>query len=270
MDHFELDTERFSSRLVDHTVVVHLKSLALEIVTDVDVKTNFVDHLKLVNDSPDARGYVQINDSGWDSQNAVDGFVEFILRNDVPHVSRGSYHGMFHDVIAARFRHSIGDILFRMIKLKKPAIAGLQGQISGEYLGLSLAFDSRIATADTTVSFDNARTGLPASPGVTYLMPRYIGLGKTMSLVQRGATIDADEALSLGLISDIVDDPEELENRCVKSIRDVTADNPHVASFHRQNIFPSPSEISIALERYYEAAAKSILILRSNHDSRNQ
>jgi enoyl-CoA hydratase/carnithine racemase len=53
--------------------------------------------------------------------------------------------------------------------------------------------------------------GIPASPGVTFLMPRFIGEGKTLSLLNRGATIDAEEAQSLGLITGVVDHLESVQ-----------------------------------------------------------
>lgn len=40
---------------------------------------------------------------------------------------------------------------------------------------------ARFAAANTTFTFDNVRTGIPASPGITYLMPRYIGPGRTLA-----------------------------------------------------------------------------------------
>lgn len=144
-------------------------------------------------------------------------------------------------------------------------IAGLQGRISGEYLGLTLAFDWRIATADTTILFENVRTGLPSSPGVTFLMPRYVGIGRAMSLIHRGATIDASTALDLGLISDIVDSPQELEDRCVQEIRDVTEQKRYLAGLHRQQVLPSPEEMRTALERYYDGMVRAIAELRAEN-----
>lgn len=208
---------------------------------------------------------MEINDSAWDSQSAVDALVNAITK-DSDSVATGSrYQGYHHDVITARFRHAIGRILLALVQFRKPSIAGMQGRISGEYLGHTLAFDARIATADTTFSFDNMRTGLPASAGITCLLPRYIGIGRAMSLVQSGLTIDAREAHSIGLITDIVDDQNELAERCLETIKGITSSpHRHLAEYHRQHILPPASEIKAALEQYYDAMARSIIQLRKN------
>jgi enoyl-CoA hydratase/carnithine racemase len=268
---FEIDTTGFSSRLVKDTVVVHLKTQAMAIVTYVGTKQEFVEFLEAVGESSDVLGYVQINDSSWDSHTDVDEIVKQIFESDSEHFfGGGAQWGLFYDVTAARFRNSIGSILFSLIKFNKPAVAGFEGKVSGEYLGLTLAFDSRIATADTTYTFDNARTGLPASPGVAYLMPRYIGLGRAMSMVQRGATIDAEQALSLGLLSSIVDRREDLEERCVGEILEFCAHGSYIAECHRELMLPTPKEMSAVLERYYKTAARSVIRIRSERANTSQ
>lgn len=265
MEKSDSATEIFESQFVDNIAVAHLKGLALGVLTRPQGSKKYFDFLGSVNDSPDVLGYVQINDSKWDSHSAVDALVDLMLKDSDPVLHGSRYYGFQHDMIAARFRNSMGRALLTMVRLTKPAIAGMQGRISAEYLGFTLAFDSRIATADTTFSFDSMRTGLPASTGVTFLMPRYIGIGRTMSLIQNGSTIDAREALSLGLISDIVETRQELTERCVKDIQVVTATpHRHLLKYHRQHVLPPASEMETALERYYDAMARSIIQLRMN------
>ena len=138
----------------------------------------------------------------------------------------GRYCSYLHDIIAARFRNSIGRLLLTFMDQEKPIVAGLQGTITGEYLGLTLAFDVRFATADTVIVFDNVRTGWPGSPGLTKLMPRHIGISRALSLIQRGAKIDAHEANALGLVSEIVDSHQDLVDRCKKEIIDISGDHP--------------------------------------------
>ena len=107
-------------------------------------------------------------------------------------------------------------------------------------------------------------TGIPGSPGITYLMPRYIGIGRALSLIERGATIDANEALSLCLISDIVDNEQELVDRCQRDIRNLTEHNRHLVKCHRQHILPSPDEMETALKRYYDTMAQVVMKLRNS------
>jgi enoyl-CoA hydratase/carnithine racemase len=230
------------------------------------VNSDFWALLKSINESPDLLGYVQINDSESYSQDDVDALVQFLSKDDELFVRHGRFYGFQHEALAAHFRTALGRILVALLEFEKPVIAGFQGKISGDYLGLALAFDWRLATADTTISFENMRTGIPASPGLTYLLPRYVGIGTAMSLIHRGATIDADEALELGLISEIVDDARDLTDRCIRDIREVTAHNRLLLGLHRRAILPSPDEMQTGLRRYDEAMSRSIYQLRAKQD----
>lgn len=270
MTQFENNTAFYRSRLTRDVVIAQLGPKAFSIVTDAAARSDYLEFHGSVNSSPDVRGYVLINDRSFDGHLELEELVRLIVTDETEHYVGGAYRGMLHDVIAAQFRNSVGDIFFNMIKFEKPAVAGFQGKIRSEYLGWTLAYDSRIATTDTVFEFDNARIGIPASPGVTYLMPRYIGLGKTMSLLHSGETIDAAEALSLGLISDVVDDRENLEERCMQEIQNFTKHHPHIHKAHKKLMRPTGTEISQALERFYKQASDSIVALRSSRTNTHE
>lgn len=264
MTNFEADTAYYRSKLSGDVVVAELRSKAFSILTDSAARSDYLRLLDSVSSSPDVGSYVLLSDKRSGKHPEIEELVRLIVTAEEEYFVGGAYRGMFRDVIAARFRNSIGDLFFKMIKFEKPAVAGFQGRIRSEFLGLTLAYDSRIATNDTVFEFDNARIGIPASPGVTYLMPRYIGMGKTMSLVHSGATIDATEALSLGLISGVVDNSETLEEQCIQEALSFTKHNSHVHKAHKKLLRPTGKEISQALERYYKQASDAIMVLRSS------
>jgi len=78
------------------------------------------------------------------------------------------------------------------------------------------------------------------------------------------AGLQPDGALDLGLISDIVDDPQELTDRCVQDIRAVTDHNRFLPGLHRRHVLPSGDEMRSALERYYDGMARAISELRAD------
>lgn len=264
MSNLNVNSEQFESRLVDNIVYTRLKCDALDIVTKPALNEDFYDLLQSINKSSELRGYVQINDGEWKILGDSEALAQFISQDNKEYVREGRYRGYIHDVIAARFRNSIGRLLLNFMDFEKPIVAGLQGTITGDYLGLTLAFDVRFATADTVIVFDNVRTGWPGSPGLTKLMPRHIGISRALSLIQRGAKIDAREAHALGLVSEIVDSHQDLVDRCKKEIIDISCDHRHLVKLHRQEIFPPIDEVRDALERYYDDMAKSIIRLRKS------
>ncbi len=262
MSNLNLNTEQFESRLVDNMVYVRLKCDALNIVTEPAMNEDFYKLLETINHSSKLRGYVQINERNWKLLEDIKAFAQFLSQDNQEYVRHGRYYGYLHDIIAARFRNSAGRLLLLCMEQEKPSVAGLQGTITGDYLGLTLAFDARFATADTVIDFNNVRTGWPGFPGLTHLLPRYIGISKALPLIHRGATIDAHEALALGLVSEIVDTSQELADRCKKEILDLSGQHHHLVKYHRQEIFPLVDEMRNALERYYDNMANSVIELR--------
>ena len=267
MNKLDLDRESFESRVTDGAVVARFKAQAMDILTDIDAGSGFLDFLEQMDNETELLGYVQVNDGVWDSQADVYNLGQFLSENEEMHVKHGRDYGYLHDVVAARFRNTIGRYLNTIVMFSKPIIAGFGGRISAEYLGLSLAFDARFAAANTTFTFDNVRTGIPAAPGITYLMPRYIGPGRTLALVNQGDTIDAEQALALGLITGIVNEGQDLAEVCLEYIQTLSKNHRDILQSNHQSILPSAGDIGTALERYYELMGKVITTRRNQMQS---
>lgn len=264
MNNLELTADSFDSTLVENSLVVRFKARAMDILTDLETGSSFRKILESASDANNLNGYVQIKDSGWDSHSDVDDLSKLITDDDELYVRDGRVYGARHEVLMARFRNTIGYCLLALRNFGKPMVAGLQGRVSAEYLGLALLFDLRIATPDTTISFDNVITGIPSSPSVTLLMPGYIGIGKTLALANQGAVITAQEALDLGLISRIIEQSSDLTEACIDSIRELAANHLDIVELNRQQILPSSKDISAALEAYYESISKVLIRRRGN------
>ena len=267
MKKLNLDTENFESRVTEGVVVARFKEHAMDILTDVEAGSGFLDFLERANDETGVAGFVQVNDGEWDSQADVDKLGQFFSENEEMHVKHGRDYGYLHDVVAARFRNTIGRYLRTLINFSKPIVAGFQGRISAEYLGLTLAFDTRFASANTTFTFDNVRTGIPASPGITHLMPQYIGLGRTLAFANQGETIDAEQALALGLISGIIDDGKDLTQVCIEYLQTLSGHHREVLQSNHRGILPSDEEVSTALDKYYDSMVKVIASRRARAQS---
>ena len=91
--------------------------------------------------------------------------------------------------------------------VRQPVIARLNGHALGGGLELALACDVRIATPNATFAETGVRLGLFGAWGGTVRLPRVVGEGNAMDLALSGRTIDAAEALRMGLVSRVVDDP---------------------------------------------------------------
>jgi len=87
------------------------------------------------------------------------------------------------------------------------AIAGIDGPARGGGVELALACDLRLATPRATFAEPGVALGLFGAWGGTVRLPRVCGLGDAMDFSLSGRVIDAEEALRIGLVSRIVEDP---------------------------------------------------------------
>ena len=88
--------------------------------------------------------------------------------------------------------------------LAKPVLGALNGATAGLGLVVSLYCDVRFAadTAVFTTAF--ARRGLIAEHGVSWMLPRLVGLQNALDLLLSARKIDAHEALRMGLVSQVL------------------------------------------------------------------
>jgi enoyl-CoA hydratase/carnithine racemase len=108
-----------------------------------------------------------------------------------------------------------------------PTIAAIRGYALGGGLQLALACDLRIATSGTKLALPEHRYGLLPDLGGTYWLPRIVGPAKAKELIFTGETIDAEEALRIGLVNRVVDDAD-LES-AVTALAEKIAAQPPIA-----------------------------------------
>jgi enoyl-CoA hydratase len=126
------------------------------------------------------------------------------------------------------FRVRENDYTRSVRRLRKPTIAMISGYCLGG--GLEMAVQADIRYADTTARFGAPEVtwGWLGGGGNSQLLPRLIGVGRTMELMLTGRTIDADEAREIGLV-EAVYPPESLAEATYALARTI-ADNPPLAT----------------------------------------
>ena len=93
----------------------------------------------------------------------------------------------------------------------KPAIAAISGWCLAGGLELALWCDLRVATGGSTLGFPERRFGVPLIDGGTQRLPRIVGLGRALDMILTGRMVAAEEALAMGLLTEIVEPGRHLE-----------------------------------------------------------
>ncbi len=98
----------------------------------------------------------------------------------------------------------ISQLVARIHSIPKVFIAAVNGPAAGGGFALALACDIRLGSTTAKFLVANVKIGLSAGEmGISYLLPRIIGGGHATDLMLTGRTVHADEALALGLISQV-------------------------------------------------------------------
>ncbi len=111
---------------------------------------------------------------------------------------------------ASRLMAPEGPFGFTRLTPSKPTIAAISGWCLAGGLELALWCDLRIATEGSTLGFPERRWGVPLIDGGTQRLPRIVGMGRALDLILTGRMVAAQEALAMGMLTEIVPAGEHL------------------------------------------------------------
>ena len=108
------------------------------------------------------------------------------------------------DTLGPRLTAEGGPLGFTRRIAPKPTIAAISGWCLAGGMELALWCDLRIAAENSTLGFTERRFGVPLVDGGTQRLPRIVGLGRALDIILTGRLIPTDEALAIGLLTEVV------------------------------------------------------------------
>lgn len=109
--------------------------------------------------------------------------------------------------------------------IKKPVIGALKGWVLGGGMEIAIAADIRIAGRSTKIGGPEVARGWLGGGGASQMLPRLAGVGQAMRLLLTGDPVDADTALRIGLVEEVVDD-DKLSARVLEMARKIASFSP--------------------------------------------
>jgi len=95
-------------------------------------------------------------------------------------------------------------VMRKTMSMPKPVVMAVGGNVVFSFLGVALGCDYRIVSTETVFHNLCHRLGIPPGFGLLYQLPLYIGVGTARRILLREERIDAQRALDLGLVDEVV------------------------------------------------------------------
>lgn len=147
-------------------------------------------------------------------------------------------------------------IVLAIFEATKPVIAAVNGPAAGAGMNIALAADIRLASTTAVFAQSFVKRGVHPDFGGTYFLPRVVGLARASELIFTGDSIDAEEALRLGIVSRVLP-PEQLMQAASQLAAKIAAGPPIAIRLAKRCLHQSANtDLREALDR--ETAAQNL------------
>jgi enoyl-CoA hydratase/carnithine racemase len=132
-------------------------------------------------------------------------------------------------VVEGRYwlQHSVHRVPLALRTLDKPYIAAVNGPAAGAGMDMASMADIRFASEAARFTMSYVNVGIVPGDGGCYYLPRIIGVARALDLIWTGRTMEAQEALQMGYVSQVVP-PDQLMDTVMSYARKL-AKGPLVA-----------------------------------------
>jgi enoyl-CoA hydratase/carnithine racemase len=163
------------------------------------------------------------------------------------------------------FTKMTGDVIRAMRECPIPIIAGIQGIAAGAGSVIAIASDFRVCTPQARFAFLFTKVGLSGGDmGAAYLLPRLVGYGRATELLMLGDTIDAETADRYGLVTQLLDDADDLDDACEALARRL-ADGPTLGLQQTKSLITRELDMPIGPAMELDAMTQALLMTTRDH-----
>lgn len=158
-----------------------------------------------------------------------------------------------------------GQVVFRAIeRFPKPVLAAVGGYALGGGCELALACHLRIASRNARFGLPEVGLGIIPGYGGTVRLSRLIGLGRAVELTLTGELLDADRALSIGLVTAVVE-RDALLDESKALMRKITKNGPVAVRLALESVYHA---LDVATAEALELESSLFGLLASTEDMR--
>ncbi len=134
-------------------------------------------------------------------------------------------------------RDTGGRVALSIYRCTKPVIAAINGPAVGIGATMTLPMDVRIASTKARIGFVFGRLGIVPEACSTWFLPRIVGISRALELVYSADILNAEEALSAGLVREVVEPDDLLPTAYALAERFVRGKSPVATALIRQMLY---------------------------------
>jgi enoyl-CoA hydratase/carnithine racemase len=162
------------------------------------------------------------------------------------------------------FTRMTGAVVKALRECPLPVIAAVNGVAAGAGSVIALAADFRLLARSATFAFLFTSVGLAgADMGSAYLLPRLVGLGRATELLILGDRLDAEQADSIGLATQVLDDGDLSE--AAQALARRLADGPALAYSATKVLLTRELDMDLGSAIELEAVTQALLMKSDDH-----
>jgi 2-(1,2-epoxy-1,2-dihydrophenyl)acetyl-CoA isomerase len=124
-------------------------------------------------------------------------------------------------------RRDFNPVVRALLGVEKPVLAAVAGVAAGAGMGVALACDYRVADPGTRFVLAFPGVGVGLDSGVSFFLPRLVGLGRAWQIVLGGQPVGGEEAVAIGLAQELAPAGGALERAMAVATR--LAEGPTMA-----------------------------------------
>ena len=252
---FNLSTDFLDSYVKDAVGVIHLKDKVFEMATDISLKEEFFNKVKMAGELSDIKVLLIMNGDSVLGEEKSDQFWKApVERQD-------------REMLLHRKENALDQFIRLMCSFGKIVVSAVRGSVVDAFLGAILSADFRVASKSTVFTFPFMRYRMPPQGALAYFLPRYVGIAKAKNILFRAQPIQALEASNLELVDRVVPDAD-FEKHCIEFASELTAPETDIINMTKQLFKCSITEIDAYFKLEAELVGLPKMKIPPNQNSR--
>lgn len=164
----------------------------------------------------------------------------------------------------ATMRRINEQMVLPLFELPKPTIAAVNGVAAGAGVGIALACDFRVVSDEADLVFAFSRLGLVPDFGLSFTLPRLIGVARAKELALLKGRLTAEEADRWGLVTELCA-PDAVLNRAMELAARLAA-GPTVALGLTKRMLDRSADLGVHDALELEATSQSAAVVTRDHE----